>query len=124
MKIKYSRYISLLLVVISLAFPTLAFASDEHGHGCAHEPTVHSLRECVVHAAHAGHIDNAGVANSLLAKLDAAQRALDRGQTAVAVNNVQAFIQAVEAQAGKHIVAEHAEHLIMHAQEVLTALSQ
>lgn len=28
------------------------------------------------------------------------------------------------AQAGKHIVAEHAEHLAMHATEVVTALSE
>jgi hypothetical protein len=40
------------------------------------------------------------------------------------VNILQAFIQNVEAQAGKHIVAEHAEHLAMHATEVVTALSE
>jgi hypothetical protein len=38
-------------------------------------------------------------ANSLFAKLDAAQSALDLGQTGVAINNLKAFVQAVEAQA-------------------------
>lgn len=127
MKIKYAlnqvlALRVLLLVVISLAFPTLAFASDEHG--CVHESTVQSLHHCVVHAAEAGHIDNPGVTKSLLAKLDAAQAALDRVQEDVAVNILQAFIQNVEAQAGKHIVAEHAEHLVMHATEVIIALSE
>jgi hypothetical protein len=122
MKIKYPLYCALLLVVISLAFPSLALAEDEHG--CVHEPTVAALHHCVHHAAEAGHIDNPGVTKSLLAKLDAAQNALDRGQTDVAINNLQAFINAVEAQAGKHIVAEHAEHLVGHANEVIAALIQ
>lgn len=127
MKIKYAlnqirALCVLLLVVISLAFPALAFASDEHG--CTHESTVQSLHHCVVHAAEAGHIDDPGVTTSLLAKLDAAQAALDRGQTEVAVNILQAFIQDVEAQAGKHIVTEHAEHLVTHTTEVITALSE
>jgi hypothetical protein len=37
---------------------------------------------------------------------------------------LQAFIQNVEAQAGKHIVAEHAGHLVEHATMVIAALSQ
>jgi hypothetical protein len=122
MKITYSFYVALLLLVVSLALPQLVFADDEHG--CMHESTVQSLRDCVVHAAAAGHIDSPGVTKSLLATIDAAQAALDRGQTNVAVNDLQAFIQIVEAQAGKHIVAEHAQHLIEHANMVITALSQ
>jgi hypothetical protein len=99
-----------------------ALADDEHG--CTHEPTVQSLHDCVVHAAEAGYIDNLGVTQSLLAKLDAAQTALDRGQTDVAVNNVQAFIAIVGAQAEKHIVVEHAAHMVEHANHVITALGQ
>lgn len=122
MKIKSLLSVALLLAVISLAFPMRALASEEHG--CTHEPTVQALRGCVVHAANAGHIDSLNLTKSLLAQLDAAQAALDRGQTDVAVKNLLVFVQTVEAQAGKHIVAEHAAHLVGHAQEVVTALSQ
>lgn len=117
----YARYIAVILALASLLLATPVLASDEHG--CAHEPTVQSVRDCVIHAAHARHIDNQGVTQGLLAKLDVAQAALDRGQPAVAVNNLNAFVQAVQAQSGKHIVAEHAAHLVMHAQQVIDALS-
>lgn len=112
----------LMLAVATLLFTTPVLASDEHD--CMHEPTIQSLRDCVSHAAHAGHITNQGVAKSLFAKLDAAQSALGRGQTGVAINNLKAFVQAVEAQAGKHIAAEHAAHMAMHAQHVIDALRQ
>ena len=85
--------------------------------------TVASLQECVNHAYAMGHIDNKGVAKSLLIKLDAAKAAVDRGQDDVAINNLDAFIIAVESQSGKHIAAEHAAHLIHHAAMVLDALS-
>ncbi len=90
------------------------------------EPTVASLRACVQHAAEMGMIDNAGVATSLLAKLDAAQAALDRdGPNAhgTAVNLLEAFVNEVEAQAGKHVDAAHAEHMVMHARKVIDALA-
>jgi hypothetical protein len=89
---------------------------------CALTPTIASLATCVEHAASQGIITSQGVANSLLAKLDAAQSALDRGQTSAAINNLQAFINEVQAQAGKHIDAMHAQHMVMHAQLVIQAL--
>lgn len=91
---------------------------------CPHEATVASLRTCVQHAADEGVIDNRGVAGSLLAKLDAAQAAVERGQPAVAVEVLAAFVREVEAQAGKHIASPHAEHLAMHARMVIAALQQ
>ena len=120
MKIRYALPVAVILAVLSLMLATPAFAAD--GHGCAHDPTVQSLRNCVIHAAGAGHIDNQGITNSLLAKLDAAQAALDRGQTKTAVNNLNAFVRAVEAQDGKHIVSPHATHLAMHANQVIAAI--
>jgi hypothetical protein len=69
-----------------------------------------------------GFIDNQGVARSLLAKLDAAAAAAERGQPMVAVQAVQAFANEVTAQAGKHIEAEHADHMLTHAQVVIQAL--
>ena len=89
---------------------------------CSHEPTIQSLRACVEHAAMEGLIDDAGVAQSLFAKLDAAQAALDRGQPPVAVEILQAFVNEVQAQSGVHIEAQHAQHMIMHAQMVIEAL--
>ena len=123
MKTKNLRYVTFVLVVVSLLSVTPVVASD--GDECPHhEATVPSLRACVVHAAEMGYIDNQGVANSLLTKLDAAQAALDRGQNHVAVAKLKAFIHAVEAQAGKHIDAHHAAHMVMHANEVINALRQ
>jgi hypothetical protein len=87
-----------------------------------HIPTIASLEAWVEHAAQQGFIDNQGITNSLLAKLDAAQAAFDRGQTSVAINKVQAFINEVQAQAGKHIEQMHAGHLVEHAQMVIQAL--
>lgn len=102
------------------ASPAQAQASD----GCPLDTTVQSLHVCVQHAADQGFIDNQSVANSLLAKLGAAQNAVNRNQPDVAANQVQAFIQEVQAQAGKHIDQMHAEHMIAHAQAVIQALEE
>ena len=114
--------VTFVLVVVSLLAVTPVFANAEGE--CSHAAsTVASLRDCVTHAAEMGHIDNQGVGNSLLAKLDAAQIALDRQQTPVAVAKLEAFLHEVEAQAGKHIDKEHAEHMAMHAQDIIKGLS-
>lgn len=112
--------IVLTLLVLSLIapLPTRAQSMGE----CPHEATIQSLHTCVQHAAELGHIDNQGVASSLLAKLNAAQAALDRGQPEVVVNVLEAFVREVQAQAGKHILQPHADHLLMHAQVVIQAV--
>ena len=89
---------------------------------CPLTPTIASLATCVEHAASEGLINNQGVTNSLLAKLDAAQAAQDRGQIGTAINLLEAFIHEVQAQAGKHIDQTHAQHMVMHAQMVINAL--
>jgi len=85
-------------------------------------PTIAALQDCVTHALSVGHIDNAGIANSLLSILDGAERAQDRNQTAVAIALLNSFIHEVEAQAGKHIDDTHADHMVEHAGEVIDAL--
>ncbi len=116
--------VALVVLVAFVGFSLLtprtarAQASDE----CGHELTIASLVTCVEHAAQQGFIDDQGVTDSLLAELDAAQAALDRGQTSVAINALMAFIHEVQAQAGKHIDAMHAQHMVMHAQMVIQAL--
>ncbi len=113
--------IVVLLALLTTALAVPAFAGEEHM--CSHDMnTIESLHHCVSHALEMGHISNAGVANALLAKLDGAQAAADRGQSAVAVNKLNAFINQAQAQSGSHIDAMHAEHMIMHAQMVITAL--
>ena len=114
--------IVLTLLVLGLIAPLPARAQEMDG--CPDTPTIQSLRECVQHAVLLGHIDNRGVSRSLLAKLDAAEAALDRGQLEVAINVLEAFVRELDAQAGKHIGAVHAAHLRMHAQNVIAALSE
>jgi hypothetical protein len=53
----------------------------------------------------AGCIDNAGIANALTAKLAAAQSAINAGNLKTAINILSAFIDQVQAQSAKHILA-------------------
>jgi len=116
-----ARYLSLVLVwaVLVLAFVSRAHASDEHD---CNAVTVISLHHCVQHAIEMGHVSNAGVANSLLRKIDAALAAEDWGNTSVAVRILEAFINEVGAQAGTHIDSTHADHMITHATNVVVHL--
>lgn len=109
------------LVFLIFAFCLMIIGSVSAQNSCE-EATIAALRTCVQHAVDEGHIDNPGIANSLFAKLDAAQRALDRGNTRGAIHQLEAFIHHVEAQSGKHIEAEHAQHMIHHAHLVIEAL--
>jgi hypothetical protein len=112
------------IAMLSLLAATALAAGDmtcEHS-GATMDP-IESLHHCVQHAHDMGHITNAGVANSLMAKLDAAQAAFDRGQTDVAINLLNAFINEAKAQSGKFIGVDHAGHLVMHAQMVRIRLT-
>jgi len=65
-----------------------------------------------------------GIVNSLDAKLEAAQRAYERGQRHTAANILNAFVHEVEAQTRKHITAEAAAILIRGAQYITNRLMQ
>lgn len=106
------------LMLLGTVIPAAAQEMD----GCTHDATIASLRDCVEHAIDMGHVTDGAVAQSLLVKLDQAQAALNRGNTQAAIGLLTAFVRQVGAQTGKTIVAEHAEHLIMHATHVLDAL--
>jgi hypothetical protein len=69
-----------------------------------------------------GWIDNHGILNSLLHKLENAQRALDRGNVQAAINMLGAYINELEAQSGKHVTPEAAALLIADAQWVIEHL--
>jgi hypothetical protein len=112
--------------MVPLALLTLALgqARPALAHECP-EPegtTIESLHHCVEHCREMGHIDNDGVARSLLGKIEAARDARDRGQLDLAVALLETFINEVEAQAGKHIDPEHAAHMVEHANRVIGAL--
>jgi hypothetical protein len=67
-----------------------------------------------------------GIDNSLDAKLDAALGALDdvnQNNDAAAINTLQAFINAVEAQRDNKITSEQADELITAAQAIIDLLS-
>jgi hypothetical protein len=121
---------SLIVCMIFLGLSTLATGSASAQPGerlatsptCAMNPTVQSLRECVLHARAIGAIDSAGVTTSLLAKLDVAQSALNSDHPRIAVGLLRAFLREVEAQAGKHIAQPHANDLEAHARLVIQAL--
>ncbi|NOU76730.1 hypothetical protein GC098_36140 [Paenibacillus sp. LMG 31458] len=68
--------------------------------------SIDSLKALVTSFADAKWIDNAGIANSLQAKL--------------ANNNLKSFVNEVEAQSGKHISSEAATYLLRDAQYLLT----
>lgn len=111
--------LTIVATMLLAAIPVLAAEDHLCDHGGA---TIESLRHCVVHAYDMGHLTKVGVRDSLLAKLDAAQAAFDRGQTTTAANQLRAFINEVNAQAGKAILAEHAGHLVGHAEIAIAAL--
>ena len=67
-----------------------------------------------------------GLDNSLDAKLDAAMNALDdvnQNNDVAAINSLQSFINAVEAQRGNKITSEQADELIAAAEEIIASLS-
>jgi len=63
-----------------------------------------------------------GTTNSLLAKLEAALEKLEDSNDATAVNLLEAFINAVEAQSGKKISEADADELIAAAEEIIELL--
>jgi hypothetical protein len=78
--------------------------------------TPESIEADVRAALGSGAIDNAGVANSLLAKLNAAADARSRGQCSVAAAIYGAFIDDLNAQSGNHVAADAATRLVAEAQ--------
>jgi hypothetical protein len=78
--------------------------------------TPDSIKTDVRSALSSGAITNAGVANSLLAKLNAASDARSRGQCATAARDYQAFIHELSAQSGKHVASSTASQLAGEAQ--------
>ncbi len=81
--------------------------------------TPESIKDDVTQFLAAGKIKNAGLANSLLAKLNAAANARERGQCHVAAHLYEAFIHELEAQSGKGVDATAAAIMIADAQYLI-----
>jgi hypothetical protein len=63
------------------------------------------------------------VLSSLLRLVDAADAALDRGNTAAAIRSLEAFVALVESQSDVSIPAMHADCIAGHAEMVIAALA-
>jgi hypothetical protein len=63
-----------------------------------------------------------GVGTSLTSKLQNTQQSLSAGQTNAAANELQAFINAVQAQRGKKITSAVADALIAQAQAIMVQI--
>jgi len=81
--------------------------------------TAESIKEAVEKFLDDGDIKNPGLANSLLAKLNAAANARAAGKCDTAANIYQAFINAVNAQRGKGIDETAADILIADAEYLI-----
>ncbi|MBI4691140.1 MAG: hypothetical protein HY754_12895 [Nitrospirae bacterium] len=66
-----------------------------------------------------GDIDNSGIANSLISLLNNALDAKNSGNDQASDNLMQAFINEVEAQSGKHISTSAADILINTANYII-----
>jgi hypothetical protein len=78
--------------------------------------TANSIKDDVTQFLQDGSIKNNGLANSLLAKLNAAQKNREKGNCTASANQYQAFINELEAQSGKGIDADAAQIMIGDAQ--------
>ena len=63
-----------------------------------------------------------GITNSLTAKLGAAISSLDRGNENAALNQLNAFINSVEAQRGKKLTNEQADALILEVNRIISGI--
>ena len=116
------RIMILILIAAVHSLFSVAPTSAQMLDDCSHTPTIAALRTCIQHAINNGDINTVGVGRSLLTKLDTAQKSVDRGQPVAALNQLNAFINELDAQAGKHITIDHATHLRLHAQHVIAVL--
>ncbi|MCD6115879.1 hypothetical protein J7K93_02595 [bacterium] len=71
-----------------------------------------------------GWIDNKGIANSLGKKLENAKKQLKKGEKKTAVNNLNAFVNEVEAQKDKHLTSETYALLKYNTEFLIERLSQ
>jgi hypothetical protein len=97
---------------------------DADNDGCADtvEGLIDLLNVLRNDAQHKGMVKSRGIARSLMAKLLAAQKSIDKDKEKAAVKQLNAFINEVEAQSGKKIPEEVADLLCAYAQNIITQI--
>lgn len=78
-----------------------------------------SIKADVTQFLQSGAIDNTGIANSLMSMLNAASAARSAGNCSTAANLYKAFINALQAQSGKHVSVGAASIMIADAQYLI-----
>jgi hypothetical protein len=103
-------------------------AVDQAGNAASHPvnfqviATVGSLITTVNGFVADGRINDSNTANGLLAKLNDAQDAIDKGKNNVAVNKLREFIDQANGRAGRSITPDAAQLLVTDAQYVIGTL--
>lgn len=117
------------LYTLALGSHTLTVsASDYYGNATSASvtftitATLQSLRSSVINLHAQGMIDNREIRNSLLAKLDNVESYLAQGKRKNAIKTLQAFVNQVHAQSGKHVTSDAATSLSSDALWVINHL--
>jgi hypothetical protein len=111
-------------IVVAVSWAALLTVPVHAQMMCQHEEdTFDGLRACISHALEVGHIENAGIAQSLLAKVDTAESLHDSGHTGAAISTLYALESEVEALPDRLIRPEHRAHLVAHVERVIASLS-
>jgi len=92
---------------------------NEPAGGLVRLATPPSLKQDITLSRKIGWITNDGIMKSLLKKAEAAEESIERGNTRAAENELNALINEVEAQRGKHITDDAAKMLIEDAQYII-----
>lgn len=114
---------------LSLGEHTLAVTAEDTAGNVTEETvtfnviaTFDSLRALIESLLQSGEITDPGVASSMIAKVDAAEDAYERGNTRAAANALNALLNEINAQSGKKISEEAAELLRTDIMYVLDSL--
>jgi len=87
-----------------------------------HPRTINELKTEIEKCWSEREIDNQGIVKSLIAKLNVAQKLVDKGKIDQAKNALNTFINEVQAQCGKHVTPEAADTLIKSAEHMISNL--
>jgi len=84
--------------------------------------TIDELKTAVGELGSEGTIDNQGIVRSLIAKLDTAQKLIDKEKIDEAIMVLEDFVTQVQELSGIHITAEAADILIQSAEYIMSHL--
>jgi hypothetical protein len=87
------------------------------------EVTIEDLIAYINEAYKTGSVNNKGIANSLISKLETARAQLDKGKSKQAINALEAFLNELEAQRGKHVNIDAYEYLRENVMSIIEQIS-